>query len=92
MLEFLRLRGAPAFDPASGADIGPLKSVNFFFGPNGSGKTTISRAFADSTRFAGTTLEWNPAISVLGIKVYNRDYVNTTLTPRRSPRRGVPTW
>lgn len=81
VLEFLRLRGAPAFDPASGADIGPLKPVNFFFGPNGSGKTTISRAFADSTRFAGTTLEWNPAISVLGIKVYNRDYVNTTLTP-----------
>lgn len=81
MLQYLRLRGAPAFDPASGADIGPLKPVNFFFGPNGSGKTTISRALADSTRFTGTTLEWNPATSVLGIKVYNRDYVNATLTP-----------
>lgn len=81
MLQYLRLRGAPAFDPASGADIGPLKPVNFFFGSNGSGKTTISRALADSTRFTGTTLEWNPATSVLGIKVYNRDYVNATLTP-----------
>ncbi|MHB1063233.1 MAG: AAA family ATPase [Georgenia sp.] len=81
MLEYLRLRGAPAFDPASGADIGPLKPVNFFFGPNGSGKTTISRALVDSTRFAGTTLEWTPATSALGIKVYNRDYVNATLTP-----------
>lgn len=81
MLQYLRLRGAPAFDPASGTDIGPLKPVNFFFGSNGSGKTTISRALADSTRFTGTTLEWNPATSVLGIKVYNRDYVNATLTP-----------
>lgn len=81
MLQYLRLRGAPAFDKASGTDIGPLKRVNFFFGPNGSGKTTISRAIADCRRFAGTTLEWNPATSALGIKVYNRDYVNTTLTP-----------
>lgn len=81
MLKYLRLRGAPAFDSKSGADIGPLKQVNFFFGPNGSGKTTISRAFADSTRFAGTALEWNQASRVLGIKVYNRDYVNSTLTP-----------
>lgn len=80
MLQFLRLRGAPAFDQAAGADIGPLKPVNFFFGPNGSGKTTISRALADLTRFAGTALEWNPATNVLGIKVYNRDYVNATLT------------
>lgn len=55
--------------------------MNFFFGPNGSGKTTISRALADSTRFSGTTLEWNSATSVLGIKVYNRDYVNATLMP-----------
>lgn len=81
MLHYLRLRGAPAFDPAFGVDIGPLKPVNFFFGPNGSGKTTISRALVDSTRFAGTTLEWTPATSALGIKVYNRDYVNATLTP-----------
>jgi len=81
MLQYLRLRGAPAFDPVSGVDIGPLKPVNFFFGPNGSGKTTISRALADSTRFAGTSLEWHPAASELGIRVYNRDYVSTTLTP-----------
>lgn len=81
MLEYLRLRGASAFDPVSGADIGPLQPVNFFFGANGSGKTTISRALVDSTRFAGTTLEWKPATSVLGIKVYNRDYVDATLTP-----------
>lgn len=81
MLQYLRLRGAPAFDPVHGVDIGPLKPVTFFFGPNGSGKTTISRALADRNRFAGTTLEWNTPARTLGIKIYNRDYVNATLTP-----------
>lgn len=83
MLQHLRLRGAPAFDPEGGQDIGPLKPVNFFFGPNGSGKTTISRALADSSRFAGTTLDWSPSTSVLGVKVYNRDYVEKTIAPAR---------
>lgn len=81
MLQYLRLRGAPTFDPATGADIDPLKLVNFLFGPNGSGKTTISRAFADLTRFTGTTLDWDAPTGELGIRVYNRDYVNATLTP-----------
>lgn len=81
MLQFLRLRGAPAFDPSAGADIGPLKPVNFFFGPNGSGKTTISRALVDESRFNGTWMEWDSPTGNLGIKVYNRDYVASTLTP-----------
>jgi len=79
MLESLALRGAPAFDPDVGADIGPLTPVNFLFGPNGSGKTTISRAFADPGRFTGTSLSWNSSAKALGIKVYNRDYVAATL-------------
>lgn len=53
--------------------------MDFFFGPNGSGKTTISRGLADGARYAGTTLEWSPPSGTLGLKVYNRDYVNTTL-------------
>ncbi len=81
MLKSLRLRGAPAFDQESGVDLGPLKQSNFFFGPNGSGKTTISRAFADPSRFTGTTLEWDQPSNPLGIKVYNRDYIDATLTP-----------
>jgi wobble nucleotide-excising tRNase len=79
MLESLRLKGAPAFDPSVGATIGPLKPVNFIFGTNGSGKTTISRAFADPTRFAGTVHEWASPAGTHCIKVYNRDYVDATL-------------
>jgi len=81
MLKFLRLRGAPVFGEEFGVAVGPLKQSNFFFGPNGSGKTTISRAFVDPSRFAGTTLEWSQPSYPLGVKVYNRDYVDATLTP-----------
>lgn len=81
MLHCLRLRGAAAFDRETGADIGPLAPVTFIFGPNGSGKTTISRALADPARFQGTALDWEPTNDALGIKVYNRDYVDSTLTP-----------
>ncbi|MDF9809184.1 wobble nucleotide-excising tRNase [Aurantimicrobium minutum] len=81
MLDFLCLRGAPAFDKNIGVDIGPLAQVNFFFGANGSGKTTISRALSNYQCFEGTSLVWNSVNRVLGIKVYNRDYVDATLTP-----------
>lgn len=81
MLQYLRLRGAPAFSSTTGVDIGPFKPVTFLFGPNGSGKTTISRAFADPSRFVGTHLEWESPTNPLGIKVYNRDYASATLTP-----------
>jgi len=79
MLKSLNLRGAPAFDGAGETTIGPLKPVNFLFGSNGSGKTTISRALADPGQFAGTTLTWNWTTRPLGIKVYNSDYVKATL-------------
>lgn len=79
VLESLHLRGAPAFDPSLGVTIGPLTPVNFFFGPNGSGKTTISRALEDPNRFPGTALVWASSKGALGIKVYNSDYVAETL-------------
>jgi len=79
MLSSLHLRGAPAFDAIRGAMIGPLKPVNFVFGPNGSGKTTISRAFADPATFPGSSLSWGSPGQTLDIKVYNRDYVAETL-------------
>lgn len=79
MLDSLHLIGAPAFDLAAGTMVGPLKPVNFIFGPNGSGKTTLSRAFADQARFTGTKANWKSPGSPLGVKVYNSDYVASTL-------------
>lgn len=45
MLQHMRLVGGACFgdDPLT---VSNLQAVNFIFGPKGSGKTTISRAFA----------------------------------------------
>ena len=78
MIASLELVSAPCFG-SQGVTIGPLDQVNFIFGANGSGKTTISRALADSARYAGSTIAWDPAGIPLGVKVYNRDFVDTTV-------------
>ena len=47
--------------------------VNFFFGKNGAGKSTIAKAFQDGTGLTWATGQ-NPADYV--VAVYNQDFVN----------------
>src|SRR5699024_255472 len=75
MFEEVRLRGIKCFGP-DGATLGPLVPVNLIFGPNGSGKTSISRAIENPDAFAGTQITMGPSESE--IFVYNRDYVAST--------------
>ena len=79
VLKSLQLRGTPAFGQGAGVTVGPLTPVTFIFGPNGSGKTTISRAFADPARFPNTELIWDRPTETARVRVYNRDYVASTL-------------
>ena len=51
-----------------------LKEVNFVYGSNGTGKTTISRVIADCDSHASCTLTWKGG-SPLELLVYNRDFV-----------------
>lgn len=76
MLEQLTITGGACFGPAP-LVLKPLQRVNFFFGPNGSGKTTISRALHGSHE-ATTDLHWDDS-APLAIKVYNRDFVSRVL-------------
>lgn len=57
-------------------DMTPLKAVNFIYGSNGTGKTTISRLIDDPTRpgFEECQLTWKSGIE-LDTMVYNRDFV-----------------
>ena len=52
------------------------KQINFLFGLNGTGKTTISRFLRsqDDPRFSQCTVEWIG--TPLKCEVYNRDYVD----------------
>ncbi|MDQ0000342.1 AAA family ATPase [Pseudarthrobacter sulfonivorans] len=75
MLESVHIMGAPCF-AAEGVVVGPLGKCNFFYGANGAGKTTISRALADGSHFPGSTLSWSA--DAKSLRVYNREYVRST--------------
>ena len=54
--------------------IDDLKKFNYFFGSNGTGKTTISKVIADSSLFPECNLVWENGL-VMKTRVYNRDFV-----------------
>lgn len=58
---------------AAGQMLGNLKSINFIFGTNGSGKTTISRVIADSASRPACRLSWF-AGTARECLVYNSDF------------------
>lgn len=43
MIESLLIKNVASYDPNNGCELNDLKKVNFFFGHNGSGKSTIAR-------------------------------------------------
>lgn len=54
--------------------LGPLKRVNFIFGTNGTGKTTIGRVIASCTGYASCGVVWKDGQPIQTL-VYNRDFV-----------------
>lgn len=54
--------------------LGPLKRVNFIYGTNGTGKTTISRVIADGAGYAKCGVTWKDGQPLRAL-VYNRDFV-----------------
>lgn len=84
MIKSLDIKGAPCF-PREGLEIGTFEEINFFFGSNGSGKTTISRALGDVDRYTGTSIGWEDPRSEPKVKVYNRDYVQDTFGSAHLP-------
>lgn len=59
--------------PAAGERLTELKKVNYLFGHNGCGKTTISRAVHDPASCAGYTVTWRDGRPLEAL-VYNRDF------------------
>lgn len=58
-----------------------LKEVNFVYGSNGTGKTTISRVIADCASHTHCSLVWRGG-SPMELLVYNRDFVERNFTQR----------
>lgn len=72
MLRKITLNKAATFE--DGEILDELKKLNFIFGTNGTGKTTISRLLKDNAKYPASILEWvdNSPIPTL---VYNADFV-----------------
>jgi wobble nucleotide-excising tRNase len=56
-----------------GQPLGPCKHINFIFGTNGSGKTTISRVIADPAAHSACSLTWVGGREIERL-VYNSDF------------------
>ena len=56
--------------------IANLKKINFFYGANGSGKTTISRIISDESSYEDCSISWENG-NKLKTFVYNRDFINS---------------
>ena len=51
-----------------------LAKINFIFGNNGSGKTTIGRIIKNSTDYPQSNLKWHNN-TPLNIYLYNQDFI-----------------
>jgi len=74
MIEELIIRGCASYD-ATGATLSGLKQVNYLFGSNGVGKTTISRVVADPSAYPNCEIKWRGGVPADTL-VFNRDFVN----------------
>lgn len=59
--------------PAAGEKVTGLKKINYIFGHNGCGKTTVSRAIHDPTARPGYSVSWKDGRAIATL-VYNRDF------------------
>lgn len=76
MITHLTIAAGTATFEAS-VPIGDLRRCNYFYGANGTGKTTISKILADPDEHPGSLITWT-AGQPLATRVYNRDYVRKT--------------
>ncbi len=73
MIESIFLANEGAYD-ATGTKLEELKKLNYIFGSNGSGKTTISRVVEGSGSFPDCKISWTGE-AALETRVYNKDFV-----------------
>lgn len=77
MIEKIIIKNNATFDE-KGAEISAFKAVNFIYGANGSGKTTISRVVRTPNLYKDSSVDWKNN-QVLKTFVYNSDFIDETL-------------
>ncbi len=74
MIKSIKIRNIATFDE-TGIEIPEFKKVNFFYGANGSGKTTVSNFIYDPANegFPDCEIEWQNGIELKSL-VYNKEF------------------
>ena len=74
MIETITIQNVATFD-SIGIQINNLKKINFLYGSNGSGKTTISNFLQNCSgeKFANCSVKWKNE-QVLNLTVYNKEF------------------
>ena len=74
MIEKIVIKDLATYSPTVAEEMASLKKINFVYGSNGTGKTTISRVIADDAAYKNCSLGWRGGLSI-DTFVYNRDFV-----------------
>ncbi|MEX5499169.1 AAA family ATPase [Pseudomonas syringae] len=79
MIESISLSSIATYSPTKPENIVNLKPINFFYGANGAGKTTISRLIEKPGISANSSITWlrNNQIPAM---VYNNDFITSNFT------------
>lgn len=74
MLESISIKKVATYDEA-GIQITDLKKINFIYGANGSGKTTVTKLIAKPAEvaFLNCSLNWKSGLPIKAL-VYNKDF------------------
>jgi wobble nucleotide-excising tRNase len=73
MIESIKISGIATYG-SNPEFLRELSKINFFFGSNGSGKTTITRIIADEGKFPCCSVSWKGGIKLQAL-VYNQDFI-----------------
>ena len=79
MIESIQINGVATYSDTP-ENMSGLSKFNFFYGSNGSGKTTITRVIADEEAFPVCKVTWTGGTK-LQTMVYNRDFVTKNFSP-----------
>lgn len=75
MIEKIRVKEVASYD-STGIEVN-LSKINYIYGSNGTGKTTISELLRnnDNQRFSSCNIEWKQGSPDFNLFVYNRNFV-----------------
>ncbi|MCI5134385.1 MAG: hypothetical protein D3920_04765 [Candidatus Electrothrix sp. AW2] len=81
MIRTIKIRNVASYD-SQGVVIDELNKINFIYGSNGSGKTTISNLISEETApcFSDSQISWHHNIKIKSL-VYNTDLVKNRSIP-----------